>query len=90
MVGVAESSASEAVAVQVSSPVFVVPFVLILAVMTGVVFSTVSLTLSVAVAFRLSVTVDIHVMSSVGLELVDDRTSVSPEPNSVPLASIHS
>ena len=46
-VGFVESSASEAVALQVNSPVFVVPFAVMLAVIVGSVLSTVTVALEV-------------------------------------------
>ena len=55
---------------------------------TGVVLVTVSPALEVTAAFKLSVIVATQVISSVGLEFVEDNTNVSPDPNSVSI-NIH-
>ena len=57
---------------------------------TGVVLVTVSLALEAAVTPRLSVIVATQVISSVGVEFVEDNTNVSPEPMTFPFVSVHS
>ena len=66
MVGVFESSSSEAVAEQVSSPVFVDPLAVILAVMLGRVLSTVPEALEETVSPWSSVAVIVQLTTSDG------------------------
>ena len=57
---------------------------------TGVVLFTVSAAEEVTEAPFPSVSVATHVMSSVGVELLDERTRVSVVPRTLPVASCHS